>query len=381
MTLQDLENMVILELGLPYANPGGPVNWATAGPLSQTMFDYAINRGYVETCKDLGELELLTNTLVIPTQQSVWSYPIQSNATKTAIGSYATATVTFGGTVTAGAVASVFINGVPFTYTATAQDTLPSVVQTITNAINASALVLPSGTVLSPVTPALNAPQSVLSLMAGAPGVSGTTLSASGTLSLTVTASSATLVGGTAANQPIRLVRRVWYQPLGQLYRQELEPGARLISWEQLNRKTGAGYMQPFSYATQPDYCAVDPTRQQLAIYPGPFTVGDQITIEYCPIITTNAAIPASNWGYLANATDQPMLPEDCQWPIVEYATSLLYPRLREVGGGKLYRDMYRASIEEIKAQYVRDSAGDSLVFVPVEDVLATSGWDGWANA
>ncbi len=376
MQLSDLESQVLMALQMPYANPGGTVTWQ--GEFPQNQVDFAINRAYTRLVSDIGDLELCTQTIIIPTISQQYAYTVQSNATKTAIGSYASATVTFTGTVAAGQTPQIAINGTLFSYTVLSTDTLASIAQAFIAKINASTLVLPTGTILQPVTPTLNTASNVLTLYAGATGTSTCTLSAASSGTLTVTASIGLLSGGTTANQPIRTLRRVWYQPLGQLYRLELEPGARLISWESFNRKTGASYMLSFSASTQPDYCALDPTRQQLYVFPGPYTTGDQITLEYCPIITTNTAIPATNWGYLNNATDVPMLPEDAQDAIWIGAVSFLQPKAREVATGKLYGDLYKDEVQRIKDNYTRDSAGDALVFRPVEDVLTTSGWDSW---
>ena len=171
-------------------------------------------------------------------------------------------------------------------------------VAALTQKINAGTQILPNSTTLSPVTMALNT-QSVLPLMAGAAGTAGnsTTLTATSSGTLILTASGTTLTGGTAANQPIRMVRRVFYQSLGQMFRLELEPGARLISWEEFNRRTGAGYTFPFNFSTWPNWCAVSPRRDKLFFSGGPSQYGDTITVEYCPIITQNSNIPASNWG------------------------------------------------------------------------------------
>jgi hypothetical protein len=61
-------------------------------------------------------------------------------------------------------------------------------------------------------------------------------------------------------------------------------------------------------------------------------------------------------------------------------ATAFLMPKAREYEGGKLYSQMYKDEVERNMENYRRDSAGDSLVLRPAEDVLATSGWDAWIN-
>ena len=134
----------------------------------------------------------------------------------------------------------------------------------------------------------------------------------------------------------------------------------------------------PFSFATNPDFCAVSPDRTQLYLYPGPYTVGDRITIQYCPIVSSNSALTAAQWGFLNMQTDIPLLPEDAQDSIWMGAVALLNPKAREYGGGQLYAEKLEAEIARIREDYTRDSAGDSLVLTPAEDVLQTSGWDSW---
>lgn len=384
MQLVDLENAVLIALSQPYANPGGTITWPGGADFNQAKVDWAINRGLTRLVTDLGDIELLTNSIQFPSAIGQYSYPIQTVAGQpaTAIGSYALGSVAFSGTVVAGQTPGVTIGGTLYSYTVpTSSTTISQIIGQITAKINAGTQVLPTSTVLSPVNLALNGALSI-PLMAGAAGVAGnsTTLSATSSGSLTLTASGATLTGGTAANQPIRMVRRVYYQSRGQLFQLELEPGARLISWEEFNRKTGAGYALPFSFTTWPDYCAVNPRRTSLYLYGGPSQVGDLITVAYAPIITQNAAIPASQWGYLVNATDIPLLPEDVQDCIWEWAVSMLQPNAREVATGKLYREIYKEDLQTAKENYGRDSAGDALILRPAGDALATSGYGPFAG-
>jgi hypothetical protein len=172
------------------------------------------------------------------------------------------------------------------------------------------------------------------------------------------------------------MVRRVYYQSKGQLFRLELEPGARMISWEEFNRRTGAGYTFPFNFSTWPNWCAVSPKRDMLYFSGGPSQYGDTITVDYAPIITQNTSIPASNWGFLVNGTDIPLLPEDVQDLIWMYAVSLLQPNAREVATGKLYRELYKEDLQNAKDNYTRDSAGDALIMRPASDAVLTSGYD-----
>lgn len=368
---------------MPYANPGGSIIWPSGGDFSQAKVDWALNRGLTRLVTDLGDIELLTQSVAFASVPNQYSYTLQNAVGQpaTAIGSAATGNVTFTGTVAAGQTPGVTIGGTLYSYTVpTASTTVPQIIAAITGKINAgtqiNSAVNPTNT-LSPVTAALNT-QSVLPLMAGSAGTAGnaTTLTATSSGTLTLTASGATLTGGTAANQPIRMVRRVFYQSLGQLFRLELEPGARLISWPEFNRRTGAGYTFPFNFSTWPNWCAVSPKRDHLFFSGGPSQYGDTITVEYAPIITQNAAIPASNWGYLVNTTDIPLLPEDVQDCIWESAVSVLQPNAREYATGKLYRDIYKDDLQRAKDNYERDSAGDALILRPAEDAVMTSGYD-----
>jgi hypothetical protein len=380
--LVDLENSVLIAMSMPYANAGGTITWPSGADFNQAKVDWAINRGLTRLVSDLGDIELLTQTLQFPSATGQYSYLLQNaiGQPATAIGSYATGGVTFTGTVAAGQTPTVTIGGTAYSYTVpTASTTIPQIISAIIQKINAGTQILPNSTVLSPVNQALNS-QNTLTLMAGAAGVSSTTLTATSSGTLTLTASAATLTGGTTANQPIRMVRRVFYQSLGQLFRLEMEPGARLISWEEFNRKTGAGYALPFSFTTWPEYVSISPKRDHLFLYGGPSEYGDTITVEYCPIITQNAAIPASNWGYLSATTDIPLLPEDLQDAIWYWAVSLLQPNAREYATGKLYRDIYKEELQRAKDNYTRDSAGDALIMRPVGDALMTSGYGPFAG-
>lgn len=384
MQLLDLENATLVAMALPYANPGGAIAWPTGADFGQAKVDWAINRQLTRLVSDLGDIELLTQSLSFPSAIGQYSYTLQNAVGQpaTAIGAYATGGVTFTGTVAAGQTATVTIGGTAYVYRVpNAQTTIPQIISALIQLVNAGTQILPNSTTLCPVNQALNS-QNTMTLMAGAAGTAGnsTTLTASGSGTLTLTASGATLTGGTAANQPIRMVRRVFYQALGQLFRLELEPGARLISWEEFNRKTGAGYALPFSFTTWPEFCTISPKRDHLYLYGGPSEVGDTITVEYCPIITQNAAIPASQWGYLSATTDIPLLPEDAQDALWMGAAAFLQPNAREIATGELYGSKYLKEVQRIKDNYARDSAGDALIMRPASDALATSGYGPFAG-
>jgi len=381
MTLSDLESQVLQALSQPYANAGGTVTWPTGADFNQATVDFAINRTYARLVSDLGDIELLTQTLLFPSVPGQYSYLLQNPVGQpaTAIGTYAIGSISFSGTVAAGQTPTVTISGTPYTYTVPAgtTTTIPQIIAALIQKINAGTQAgVGAAYVVSPVNQALNT-QTTLALMSAYPGVSGnlTTYSATSSGTLILTAAGANLTGGTTANQPIRTVRRVYYQALGQLFRLELEPGARLISWQEFNRKTGAGYALPFSFTTWPDYATIDPKRASLYLYGAPSEYGDTVTVDYCPTITSNATIPSSAWGYLVNATDIPLLPEDAQDAIWIGAAAFLNPNAREIANGTLYGKMYKDEVQRIKDNYARDSAGDALILRPVDDALVTSGY------
>lgn len=389
MTLQDLESAVLTALAMPYSNPGAAVTWPGGADFSQAKVDWAINRAYSRLVSDLGDLELLTQTLAFPSMVGQYAYPLQLplgnptlNFPALATGFYATGSIVFSGTVAAGQTPVVTIGGTPYSYTVpSSSTTIPQIIANLTAQINAGSQVLPGSTVLSPVNQALNGKLSI-NLMAGAPSFASnlTTIVGTSSGSLTLTASGPTLSGGTPYNPPIRTVRRVFYQALGQLFRLELEPGARLISWQEFQRKTSAGYLLPFSFTTWPDYCAVSPKRENLYFYGAPSQTGDTITIEYCPIVAEFNGLPATQWGFLVNQYDVPLLPEDTQDAIWMWAAAILNPNAREYGNGELYSKKYKDEVQRAKENYGRDSAGDALILRPVADALATSGYDAWAN-
>jgi hypothetical protein len=374
---------------MPYANPGGAVTWPLNADFDQAAVDWAINRAYSRLVSDLGDLELLTQSLVFPSMVGQYSYPLQSpegtpisGFPALATGVYATGSIVFSGTVTAGQTVTVTIAGVPYTYMVPSSSTsIPQIIAALTAQINSGSQVLPNSTVLCPVNQALNG-QLSLNLRAGVPTFASnlTTIAGASSGSLALTVSGPTLSGGTPYNPPIRTVRRVFYHSLGQLFRLELEPGARLISWQEFNRKTATGYLLPFSFATWPAYCSVDPKRQNLYLYGAPTQTGDMITVEYCPIIAQFVGLPATQWGFLVNPTDFPMIPEDTQDAIWMGAAAFLNPAAREYGNGELYSKKYRDEVQRAKDNYTRDSAGDALILRPVGDALATSGYGPWTE-
>lgn len=373
MTLQDLENAVLLTLGMPSANPGGAPNW-TQGEFTQNKVDWAINRAYARLVSDLGDLELLTAQYVFQTLSQRYAYFCPSPQVGLTQGAYVFLNVT--GDVTPGQTMTVTINGVTVSYTTQLTDSMYSILVGFISALNASTLTDQATGILNPV----NLPLSYQNTNS-ATGLTVNCYLAGLTGTATVTFNSG--VGNTYLNAVMvawlplpkaRMIRRVYYQSLGQTYRTELEPGARLISWEEFNRRTNAGYFLPNSAGTSPDFCAVSPQRNNLYFYPAPATTGDLVTVEYCPILTNSTTLSSSFYGYLVNPTDTPPLPEDAQDAIWFGAVSFLQPNAREYEGGRSYGALYKDEVQRIKDNYTRDSAGDALILRPVEDALATSG-------
>ncbi len=271
------------------------------------------------------------------------------------------------------------INGTAVTYTCVAGDGALSALQALVAKININTtLVLASAPVINPVQQALNA-ASQFTISAFTPGTAGNALtltaSSSNSAIISLTASAATLSGGTAVSPNIRKVRSVYYQPLGLTYNLRRAPGVRLVSWEEYERQTADGYMQYFSAGSQPSYVAMDEQRANLYLYPTPYQAGDTIGFRYAPQITSTASIPATNWGYLVSGSDSPpsALPEDANDCIWMYASFLLWPKAREIGTGMTYDQVYEKKKNEVLANYMDASAGASFGIRWKDDLLAGS--------
>lgn len=165
---------------------------------------------------------------------------------------------------------------------------------------------------------------------------------------------------------PIGHIVRVFYQPSGLPYTWEFRPGSQLISWDQFQGQyTGQGYLTPYSFATQPYVCAVDPLLQFLYFYPGSAIAGDTITVDYQPL-------PAPSGNYLGcplltQATSTPLLPADTHIAIFYFAMHLLWTRAREIQAALQYYtpdllgpSLYAASIRSAKQKYTRKFMGDN---------------------
>jgi hypothetical protein len=158
---------------------------------------------------------------------------------------------------------------------------------------------------------------------------------------------------------PIALVTRVMYQPQGLTYNYEFEPGQYLLSWDEYQQMTGRGYYQQLSFGVQPRYATVNPQRTQLWFYPGSAQAGDTIQVYYAPLLNAGNPVGATPPQYLANATDTPVLPEDCDEAIIQYALSQLWVNAREVTMAQLCMKQYLAEVARIKDRYLKRTKGD----------------------
>jgi hypothetical protein len=163
----------------------------------------------------------------------------------------------------------------------------------------------------------------------------------------------------------IQMVTRFQYQPSGLTYTLEYQPGDRLISWRAFQEFTRDGYLQPFSFGTQPSVAAVNPERTQIWIYPGSAGTGDTMTISFVPVPTASTAIPL-----LVNETDTPIFPTDAHQAIVYYAMFLLWMKARQPQLATSYYNpneklpsLFTDEIMRIKTDWRQTSTGDNIRF------------------
>lgn len=377
MTLEDLENAVLLQLQESNVAFGTQPVFAAGANYAQTTLDWAINRAYAKLLDDLADISLITETLKFPSANGVFSYPVPVPATASA-----SLTTRAGTTALTGVILTATINGTAVTYTCTSTDGALSAITALAGKVNQNAtLVTGANPVITAMQQNLDAPSTfdVAAFVNGTAGNAITlTASSSNATAISITASSATLLGGTVASPNIRTIRSVSYQPIGLTYNLYRAPGVRLISWHEYQRRTVDGYLQYFSAGQQPDYIALNTSRTRLHMFPTPFNNGDTITVLYAPQLTSTAGVPATNWGYLVNPTDAPpsMLPEDAQDCIWMYACFLLWPKAREIGTAQLYLKMYTDKMREVIANYLPATQGDAIGIRDRGDLVAGSyGW------
>lgn len=175
-------------------------------------------------------------------------------------------------------------------------------------------------------------------------------------------------------NPPIHRLCRLFYAPQGLQYNLEFEPGVRMIPWKQFQRYTAAGYLEAYSFGTQPEVCAVSPDRQFLYFYPGTANAGDIITLQYIPIPTANTEVPL-----LVNPTDTPViLPDDVQDLIPYYAAWKLLPRARDAAGAAYYGKLFVDEVDRLSQDYFRQSGANRQTISDAGMDQATSGPYGW---
>ena len=373
--------MCLLNLQEQNVDFGNQAVYASGANFDQATIDFAINRAYTKTVADIGDITLCTQVLTFPSiaQQYAYSVPIGQAAK----GTISTVLGTGG---PSGVVLTTTINGTAVTYTCVSTDgALSALTQLAANVNKDTTLVVNASPVLTPMQQSLNAAAS-FDVQAFTPGTAGNsitlTVSSSNSTKISISASGATLSGGTAVNPKLRLVRSVNYQPLGLTYNLRRAPGVRLISWEEYNAKLVDGYMQYFSAGQFPDYVAMNTTRTKLHLYPTPYESGDTITFEYSPQVTNNAGVSALNFGYLTNATDEPLLPEDAQDLLWMWGVFLLWPKSREIGTGLTYDKVYDKKKTEVIENYMQPSAGASFGIRNKSDMVGNGyGFSNWFNA
>lgn len=163
-------------------------------------------------------------------------------------------------------------------------------------------------------------------------------------------------------------VSRVLYNPVGQVWTQGQEGGIRLVSWRQFMGYCAFGYLRPFTFNIIPDYVTITPNRQILAFFPGTASNGDTITVEYVPYLT-----PGTDFPPLVAPTDAPNIPDEATDMLVYWATSLCWPKLREMGAAAEYQKMYAQEMMRVRDMLGPRSRGDTFRIRDTELGLAES--------
>ena len=367
--LGDVENDCLIFLGSsnPLPNYGGYPNFAGAvTPLrySQQLIDTAVNRSVQRILSGLRDIDLVQFSYTFPTTSQIYKYAIPQ-------GNVAQGNISFAGTPTAGATITVTVGGTPYTYTITSSTTsLSTLVANVISGINQSAIV--TGNIVVPVSPMLNTVNTII-FTAPATGTAGNAITLaviSSNPSITVTRSGATLTGGTASSPNVVLPKRVYYQPYAMIYQREKAPGNRLISWEKFQLLNGGGYMQPYSFAVEPDFVTITPDRQFLQFWPGPVSTGDLVTFSYVPSLTTSTGQPV-----LVNQSDIVPLPDDLRDLVTLGAMMWLYPAMREFGLLKEAKQQFNEEMLRVRYEWQNLSAGDNPQIIDAGEAQAASGW------
>lgn len=372
-TLGDCENDALSLLGSqnppPNFGAGGVnsyPNWMGVQGVprfSQGLLDSSFNRSLQKIISGLSDLDILNYSVTFVTTSQTYQYAMPQS-------SVAQATLKVGGVPTgAGVVLTITVAGVPIVYTTVSTDTsLSQVFSHLISAINTSSVVT-SGTIVQ-VSPLSNAINSII-ISAGSNGIAGNAITLAATSSnspkVNFTLSGSTLSGGTSSNPNVQQLRRVFYQPQGQLYTRENAPGIRLISWEEFQSNTASGFLAPFAFGTEPDYIALSPDRRALNFFPGPALSGDLVTIEYTPAATASTGQPL-----LVNQTDVVPLPDDMRDMMVLNAMYWIWPVAGQFGLRKEALQEFKEEMMRIRADWSKGSAGESQRIVDAVDIR---GW------
>lgn len=174
-------------------------------------------------------------------------------------------------------------------------------------------------------------------------------------------------------------IARIYYKPFGLPYTREFRPGTELLSWSDFQNRTGQGYLDPYSFGTQPQIATIDPLRQNIYFYPGSSRAGDTITVDYSPIPSpyySSSGVQTAPTGcpILVNSTDTPVLPYDCHMAIYHYAMSRLWRRAREVQMAEVALNEYNSEIQLIKNKYTKRSHGDTIRVEAFGDQITIGG-------
>lgn len=374
-TLGDVENDVLNLLGsnnppAAYAVGGGSSypNWeAVVGQprFDQGLIDNAVNRSVAKIISRVNDLQIVNFSYTFTSTAQVYGYAVPG-------GSVAQGQLVFtGNPAGAGVTLTITIGATTITYATQSTDTsLAQLVSHLISAINASAAVT-GGTIVQ-VSIAPNTANTLI-ITAAASGLAGNSIALTGSSTsgtIVVTPSAATLIGGTASNPLIQQIRRVFYQPVGMNYRREKMPGARLLPWDEFQQLTAGGWLKPFSFAMEPDYCSLSPSRDTLEFFPGPASTGDLITLEYVPQMTTGTSEPL-----LTTQTSEVPLPDDFRDLVVHGAMVWMWPVAGEIGLRAESLKLFDLELARLRTDWANATAGEKMTIQDAATARLATGW------
>lgn len=364
-TLGDCENDCLANLGSQNPAPNYGIGGASTYPVwmgvqglprfSQGLIDTAVNRSVQKILSQLRYTDLVNFSYTFASVSQIYAYPVP-------MGSVAQASVSFRGNPAAGIAITITVGGTAVVYNTTAADTsVAQLVSHVISALNTSVLVTTG--IITLVSPIINAVNGI-TLTSAVNGIAGNALTLTATSSsgaVTVIASGANFAGGTATNPNCIELRRLSYQPQGQVYRRDELAGIRLVSWQEFSQATGGGYLKQFSYGTEPNLVALTPDRKSLEFFPGPSQTGDLIKLYYVPSMTTG-----TNQPVLVNQTDIVPLPDDLRDLVVLGAMVWLWPIANEFGMQEKSLGQFAAEMLRIREEWGRGSAGERQQIIDV---------------